>query len=219
MSDLDAKLARHDQTFGRLGVLVRATIGEDVPAHTSAQECSRLITAVHATGARKKRLRALRRRLSPLLILATVVALTAVAMWWRARRPEPAAGIGAPTLLSADDANATTLRFSEGSELELLPRSRAHVLDSRPEGASVRLDDGSVVCRFVERARAAWTIEAGPFRVDTGSADLEVTWDAAALVMTVRVRRGQAVVQGSQDGLPKTVSAGRTETFRALAPP
>jgi hypothetical protein len=125
----------------------------------------------------------------------------------RAGRGDVGAWIAAP----GNEARA--VRFSEGTEVELAPGSRARVVDIDGEGARVILERGVAHARVVHTGHARWHVEAGPFDVRVTGTAFDATWDPSNEVVRVEVREGAVAISGCAMSAPRAVRAG--ESFHA----
>lgn len=107
------------------------------------------------------------------------------------------------------DRGALSLRFSEGTEIDLGPGSKGKVADVTPEGARVVLGTGMLHARVVHRARTRWTVAAGPYSIEVTGTAFDVGWSTSGERLELRLHDGSVVVRGPSlhDGL--RVAAGQ----------
>ncbi len=107
------------------------------------------------------------------------------------------------------DRGALSLRFSEGTEIDLGPGSKGKVADVTPEGARVVLGTGMLHARVVHRARTRWTVAAGPYSIEVTGTAFDVGWSTGGERLELRLHDGSVVVRGPSlhDGL--RVAAGQ----------
>jgi ferric-dicitrate binding protein FerR (iron transport regulator) len=94
------------------------------------------------------------------------------------------------------DRGAASLRFSEGSELELGPGSQGKVLDLTPEGARFVLGKGRLHARVVHRPKARWFVAAGPYTIEVTGTAFDVGWSDAGERLEVKLHDGSVIVRG-----------------------
>lgn len=114
----------------------------------------------------------------------------------------------------SDDA-PQTMTFSDGSTLELGPRSRLRVVARRSDGADVVLETGSLTTRLADGG-GAWSIDAGPYHVVAAGADLELRWSADDATLELSATRGSVALGGAELDGERVVAIG--ERVR-LGPP
>jgi hypothetical protein len=117
----------------------------------------------------------------------------------------------------AMDRGAASLRFSEGTEIDLGPASRGRVAEVSPNGARVVLADGVIHARVVHRARARWAVSAGPYVVEVTGTAFDVGWSPSVERLELSLHDGSVVVRGPSlhDGIrvaagQRLVANGRT---------
>jgi len=115
------------------------------------------------------------------------------------------------------DRGALSLRFSEGTEVDLGPGSKGKVAAVTPDGAEVVLGDGVLHARVVHRPRSRWTVAAGPYSIEVTGTALDVEWSPTGERLELRLHDGSVVVRGPSlhDGLH--VAAGQRFVARARA--
>jgi ferric-dicitrate binding protein FerR (iron transport regulator) len=108
-----------------------------------------------------------------------------------------------------------SVRFSDGSELDLGAGSRGRVAEVTGDGARVVLGSGALQARVVHRPRAHWTVSAGPYSIEVTGTAFDVGWSAAREELELRMHDGSVVVRGPSlpDGL--RVAAGQRLLARA----
>jgi TolA-binding protein len=109
----------------------------------------------------------------------------------------------------AKDRGPVSLKFSEGTEIELGPGSKGRVADVTPDGARVVLGTGNLHARVVHRARTHWTVMAGPYSIEVTGTAFDVGWSMAGERLELTLHDGSVVVRGPSlhDGI--RVAAGQ----------
>jgi len=113
---------------------------------------------------------------------------------------------GVQAFFVTDDA-PQTMTFSDGSTLELGPRSRLRVVARRSDGADVVLETGSLTTRLADGG-GAWSIDAGPYHVVAAGADLELRWSADAATLELSAARGSVSLRGAAIDGERVVAIG-----------
>lgn len=109
----------------------------------------------------------------------------------------------------AKDRGPVSLKFSEGTEIELGPGSKGRVADVTAEGARVVLGAGNLHARVVHQARTRWTVVAGPYSIEVTGTAFDVGWSTSGERLELTLHDGSVVVRGPslQDGI--RVAAGQ----------
>jgi hypothetical protein len=104
-------------------------------------------------------------------------------------------GVLADAPLVADE-RASTLDFSDGSQVVLEPRARATLSELGPSRAGLRVDRGKISASIHKHAGMTWTISAGPYAVHVVGTEFSVEWSAHERALAVLVRKGRVRVTG-----------------------
>jgi TolA-binding protein len=184
---------RSDETASKLARLAR-TLDGSLAAADDAEARARLMLALDAPRSHWRRW----------LVAAAggaVIALAGVLLWFMhdSARIEyhvwgATPGADGQWLGVAADHDAGMLRFSEGSEIELLPGSQSRVAELTEQGAHVVLRAGKLRARVVHRAHTRWMVGAGPYAIDVIGTAFDVEWRGERLEL--RLRDGSVVVRG-----------------------
>ena len=116
----------------------------------------------------------------------------------------------AQTWLAAPAARPVVVKFSDGTRVLVDPLSRARVVDTDQNGASLALESGSLSAEVVHTSHSAWRLIAGPFAVRVTGTRFDVRWDTASQQFSITVREGSVGVAGSIVGAERPVRAGET---------
>jgi hypothetical protein len=150
------------------------------------------------------------RRKAAVVVLPLLVAAAALVLFFRTERAPLAFDVGrvhapgqAGRAIESRE-QATALRFSDGTRIELAKETAARVVSSTSDGARVALDRGELRADVVHRPRSAWTVAAGPFEVHVTGTSFDVAWDPATEVLRMKIYEGKVLVTGP------CVSDGRT---------
>src|SRR5205809_436704 len=106
-------------------------------------------------------------------LAAAAVALGALSLLFVRRAPEPLSFYVGPreergrvgSWISAQDASALPVRFSDGTHTSLLPKARARVVSVSLFGADVVVEYGRARLDVVPRQNGDWRVNTGPFVV------------------------------------------------------
>ncbi|HEX4335840.1 MAG TPA: FecR domain-containing protein [Polyangiaceae bacterium] len=107
------------------------------------------------------------------------------------------------------DRGALSLRFSEGTEIDLGPGSKGKVESVTADGARVVLGTGLLRARVVHRPRTHWAVMAGPYSIEVTGTAFDVGWSTSGERLELCLHDGSVIVRGPslRDGL--RVAAGQ----------
>lgn len=88
------------------------------------------------------------------------------------------------------------VRFSDGSQVRLAPRSGGRVHAVHDHGAHILLEHGSAEVTVVPDPRSRWKVEAGPFVVRVLGTQFHVHWDPREERFLLRLERGHVKLNG-----------------------
>jgi transmembrane sensor len=106
----------------------------------------------------------------------------------------------------------STLAFSDGAKVEVLPRSKARVLDVTDRGARLALEQGAVEVAVIHRDTTEWFVESGPFEVRVTGTKFFVSWDAVRSELLLEMHEGSVRIQGC--GMAEVVARNEKVTLR-----
>jgi transmembrane sensor len=106
----------------------------------------------------------------------------------------------------------STLAFSDGAKVEVLPRSKARVLDVTDRGARLALEQGAVEVAVIHRDTTQWFVESGPFEVRVTGTKFFVSWDAVRSELALEMHEGSVRIQGC--GMAEVVARNEKVTLR-----
>lgn len=150
----------------------------------------------------------------PFPVVAIAIAVV-VAIVWRSgsgaltfeHGPEGERGVIGAWLAAPGDRDET-LRFSDGSEIDLHPRTRARVAAVEDDAVSVVLEAGSAVARIESGASRRWHVHAGPYRVEVTGTRFAFAWDPAREAFDLQLEEGAVLVTGPGLDGEEAVRAG-----------
>jgi transmembrane sensor len=136
--------------------------------------------------------------------MAVGAVAAAVLLVWIAVRPqaltfqvEGATDSGqAQAFVAAGEDQPLTLAFSDGSAVELRPRTRVRVGALRDDGADLVLESGTLRASIEPLAAGSWSVAAGPYRVDVIGTVFSVRWVPEEESFELELSRGAVQVQG-----------------------
>ena len=142
--------------------------------------------------------------------VALSVALGVALGTWRVMLPAPLSVIVAGGAVEeggfvrSGPSDEPSLRFSDGTEVKLGPRSRARVAQTTRRGARVLLEEGRAQARVVAHKGAQWVFDAGPCRIHVTGTRFDMHWSAQEQLLEVRLYSGGVTVMGppSVAGVP-----------------
>jgi len=105
------------------------------------------------------------------------------------------------------------IEFSDGTTVDLEPKSRARVLEVGKSGAHIVLENGASSIHVVPRESARWQVSAGPYLVQVVGTRFDLEWGADDDVFVLRLHEGKVNLSGCLFGKGRSVVAG--ETVRA----
>jgi len=126
------------------------------------------------------------------LLLAHGGAVLPSAIGYRAESGEILAG---GYLRSFKD-QGMTLRFSEGTKVELLPGARGRLVSVDGKGARMAIEEGPAWIQVTHRPGAHWLVDAGPFLITVKGTVFVVSWDAHSEELDLRLQKGLVSVTG-----------------------
>ncbi len=149
-------------------------------------------------------------------------ALLAVAaawlVWLRPAPPSPltlrvgagAQHAGAGAWLEAPKSEALPLRFSDGTHIDMAPRTRVRVVELGNYGAHLSLESGLAHVKVSRLPHAAWRVSAGPFAVRITGTRFDLRWNPEQDDFELDLTEGHVEVSGCVLGSGFKMSAGQT---------
>lgn len=121
----------------------------------------------------------------------------------------------AGTFVAAPSDRELPLRFADGTRFDLAAGTSARVASLDTQGAHLVLEKGRAVAAVVHRPDSRWRVDVGPFQVAVVGTRFDVSWDAAARVMELKLDQGAVRVSGGMLSEALEVRAG--QRLRAFA--
>lgn len=109
---------------------------------------------------------------------------------------------------------ASTIRFSDGTNLALAAGSRGRIASVDAHGARVILDEGEARVHVVHVPRAHWLFDAGPFLVHVRGTEFTLTWRGEEGRLDLRMHDGAVSVTGPVSDQAIALRAGQWMTVR-----
>jgi hypothetical protein len=135
-----------------------------------------------------------------LALLPVALAVVAVVAFARAPRTLEASFRGAPIAvdarLRAPEKTASSLDFSDGSQVSFEQNTRVTLSTLRPDHAALRLEAGRMSASIRKHPGMSWTVAAGPYAVHVVGTRFSVEWDARDAALVVLVSEGRVRVTG-----------------------
>jgi TolA-binding protein len=121
----------------------------------------------------------------------------------------------AGTFVAAPPDRELPLRFEDGTHFALAAGTSARVASMDARGAHLVIEKGRVVAAVVHRPDSRWRVDVGPFQVAVVGTRFDVSWDATARVLELRLDEGAVRVSGGLLSEALEVRAG--QRLRAFA--
>lgn len=158
-----------------------------------------------------------KRRARAWAAVAIVAAAAAGAAIYHFARPRAPLGasFGAHPLavgewVSAEQAGAPQIRFSDGSEVTLSPGSRARLATLDATGAQLVLESGAANVHVIPNHGARYRLSLGPFAVDVTGTRFDVGFRPSDERFTLSLHEGKVTVSGCVLGEGRTLLAGES---------
>jgi len=190
-----------------------AALGNDAVAGTGARR-ERGAQVLAASRARDTRRKQARRRAGA--ALGTLAAAGVVA-WTVGHWPAPALSYtidgAAPApggYVQSSAGHEPRLAFSDGTNVDVLPRTRARVVEVGRRGARLMLEDGRAHVQVAHRPGADWQVQAGTYVIHVHGTAFFVEWSASQSRLDVQMESGVVSVDGPGPGDTLILRAGES---------
>lgn len=185
--------------------------GEDRRARARFEEALTGVAPGRGTG------RSFVRGWAPLFAAAALaVVLIAGAVSMRLRFTVSGATIADGNFVRAADAASATIAFSDGTRVDVEPRAAVRVADAGLRGADLVQERGRATYAVVHRPVAAWSVEAGPYRVRVTGTRFSVAWSPESGSFVAELYEGTVTIDGPSAGGGVRLRAG--QRLRAAVP-
>ena len=111
----------------------------------------------------------------------------------------------------------STIRFSDGTKVDLMANARGRIASVDARGARVMLDDGEAHVQVVPRAEARWQFDAGPFVVHVQGTAFALAWKGDEGRLDLRLDKGAVTVNGPLSDEAIALRPGQWLTVRLAA--
>jgi hypothetical protein len=197
-------------TFDRLGRHVADEL-DDLRARSPDRATAReRIAALDVAPPRPRRRDAL-----VTLAAAALIALGALGVL-RARQPKALTATFGPSnqpavvgaWLEASEVDPLPVKFSEGTRIDIAPRSRARLVELGPSGAHLSLEGGHARVDVAKKPHAAWLLSVGPFAVRVTGTRFDLRWEPDKDEFELDLEEGHVELAGCVFGEAYRLSAG-----------
>jgi TolA-binding protein len=110
-----------------------------------------------------------------------------------------------------------TIRFSDGTEVDLMTNARGRIASVDAHGARVMLDEGEAHVHVVPRSGAHWQFDAGPFVVHVQGTEFALAWKGDEGRLDLRLHKGAVTVTGPLSNEAIALRPGQWLTVRLAA--
>jgi hypothetical protein len=152
------------------------------------------------------------------IVGAAALAAAAAAVLWRA--PEPSALVAhlgsarKPVAVGAwveapASGEPLSLTFSDGTRIEMSPRTRMRVIEVDARGAHVLLESGHAQVAVTPRPNASWRLSVGPFAVRVLGTRFGVRWDPEGDAFALELTHGKVALSGCVFGSEYLMRVGQ----------
>jgi hypothetical protein len=105
---------------------------------------------------------------------------------------------------------STPLRFSDGTRVELGPRSAMTVVSLERNDIRLSMETGRAGFNVVHEEHRRWELRAGPFAVNITGTQFAIAWDPAQDSFELALTEGQVELTGCGFGAGRRLAAGQT---------
>jgi TolA-binding protein len=110
-----------------------------------------------------------------------------------------------------------TIRFSDGTKVDLMAGARGRIASVDAHGARVLLDEGEAHVEVVPRPGAYWQFDAGPFVVHVHGTGFVLAWNGDEGRLDLRLNKGAVSVTGPLSDQGIALRPGQWLTVRLAA--
>ena len=101
------------------------------------------------------------------------------------------------------------IRFSDGTVVELQPKSGARVVEVNDRGAKILIEQGTAAVKVVHRSDSDWRLDVGPFDVHVTGTEFDVSWIPERQRFTLSLEEGEVLVTGPMISGGRRVGKGQ----------
>jgi len=117
--------------------------------------------------------------------------------------------IGDGGYVLSETAAGARVRFSEGTQVHLLPGARGRLGRVDAAGARFAIEQGAAEVSVTPRPGARWLVDAGPFLITVRGTVFTAAWDAAGERLDIDMKKGRVSVTGPVAEGEVSVRAGQ----------
>jgi len=169
---------------------------------------------------RRRRVQPGRRLLVALACAGAVAGAVALGLPRLARGPGPSdaqpltfvvegGAIGDGGYVLSETPSGARVRFSEGTEVHLLPGARGRLGRVDATGARFAIEQGAAEVSVTPRPGARWLVDAGPFLITVRGTVFTAAWDAGGERLDIDMKKGRVSVTGPVAEGEVSVRAGQ----------
>jgi len=114
----------------------------------------------------------------------------------------------------SSDGHEPELAFSDGTNIHVMPGTRARVLDVGRRGARLMLEDGRAHVQVAHRPGADWQVQAGAFLIHVHGTAFFVEWNASQSRLDLQMESGVVSVDGPRSGDAVMLREGQSLSVR-----
>jgi hypothetical protein len=150
--------------------------------------------------------------------VAVLAAAAAAVLWLRTPEPDAlVAHLGAarePVTVGAwveapASGQPLSLTFSDGTRIDMSPRTRMRVIEVDAHGAHVLLESGHAQVSVTPRPDASWRLSVGPFAVRVIGTRFDVRWDPEGDAFALELTHGKVALSGCVFGSEYMLRVGQ----------
>jgi TolA-binding protein len=112
-----------------------------------------------------------------------------------------------PSWIETTPKKTEAIEFEDGSTLMVKNDSALEVVKSHREGVIIKMANGRLSADIRSAGETLWELRAGPYTITVLGTAFDVSWDAAASILDVKVLRGTVLIRGQKldpDGIKLT---------------
>lgn len=214
--------ARIDGLDARAASLAAFLVHQVDGLSPGAQASRPAVQKVFAARAREARRRSMRRT-AGLGVTVGALAAAGLVVWTMTNHPPAPSPLsytvdGAAAPGDGDLRSSATrereLAFSDGTSIQVMPKTRARVVEVGSRGARLVLEEGRAHVHVVHRPGADWQVQAGSFVVHVHGTAFVVGWSAAEARFDLQMESGVVSIDGPPSMDSITLRAGQSISLR-----
>ncbi len=104
----------------------------------------------------------------------------------------------------------TELDFSDGSQIELKPKSKIRIRTLNADGAHLLLERGRIDANIINKKKSNWQIDVGPYCISVTGTKFSVKWEPATDDFRLEMIEGSVIVTGPLSEKEKVLRTGES---------